>query len=302
MVLAHKRTRQRAHRLPAVWRGMLWMVASGIVFSFLNSVLRWLSMNLDVYQTQFLRYSLGIAVMLPFLFRAGWRAYIPQDIKGQFWRGAVHTLALIVWFTALPHVTMADLTAISFTGPIFIMIGAAWFLGEKMRLDRWIAALVGFSGVVVVVAPHLQGGGGLYTLLMLASAPMFAVSFLITKTLTRSERSSVIVLWQSIAIALFSLPMGLLNWSNPTWYQWLGFLLSGVLGSVGHYMVARGIRVTDVSATQSLRFLDLIWASLVGWLVFADIPSKTTVLGAIVILCSTIWIARRERTTAQSIA
>ncbi|MSQ56672.1 MAG: DMT family transporter [Limnohabitans sp.] len=301
MMLAHKRTSRRAHRLPAVWRGMLWMVVSGIVFSFLNAVLRSLSMNLDVYQTQFLRYSMGIVAMMPFLFSEGWRAYIPKDIKGQFWRGSVHTLALIVWFTALPHVTMADLTAIGFTGPIFIMIGAVWFLGEKMRLDRWVAALVGFAGVVVVVAPHLQGGGGLYTLLMLASAPMFAVSFLIIKTLTHLERTSVIVLWQSIAIALFSLPLGLLNWSNPSLYQWLGFLLSGILGSTGHYMLTRGIRATDVSATQSSRFLDLIWASLVGWLVFSDIPSQTTVLGAIVILCSTIWIARRERTTAQSI-
>ena len=103
MVLVHKRTRQRAHRLPAVWRGMLWMVASGIIFSFLNSVLRWLSMNLDVYQTQFLRYSLGIVVMLPFLFRAGWPPTYRKTSRGNF--GEVPFTRLHSSF-GLPHCRM----------------------------------------------------------------------------------------------------------------------------------------------------------------------------------------------------
>jgi drug/metabolite transporter (DMT)-like permease len=186
------------------------------------------------------------------------------------------------------------MTAIGFTGPIFIMLGAAWFLGEPMRKDRWIAAGIGFAGVMVVVLPKLTGTGGWYNLVMLASSPIFAASFLITKHLTRTEKPGVIVMWQSITVTLFSLPLALMNWQTPTLWQWSGFMVAGVLGTLGHYSLTRAFSIADISATQSLRFLDLVWASLMGWLVFGDVPSQWTWLGAAVILVSTVWIARRE--------
>jgi drug/metabolite transporter (DMT)-like permease len=273
---------------------MLWMALGGILFSLLNTIARTISMQMDPYEAQFLRYFCGLLIMLPLLWREGWAAYKPVDVKGQFWRGAVHTLGLILWFTALPQIPLADMTAIGFTGPIFIMLGAAWFLGEPMHRDRWIAALIGFAGVLVVVLPKMTGTGGWYNLVMLASSPVFAASFLITKALTRYEKPGVIVLWQSITVSIFSIPMALMHWQNPTLWQWVGFFVAGVLGTAGHYSLTRAFHTADISATQSLRFLDLIWASLLGWLVFSDVPSHSTWLGALVILLSTVWIARRE--------
>lgn len=290
----HRRTRRQLQRWPAPVRGMLWMVAGGLCFSFLNTLARVLSQQLDVYQAQFLRYLLGLIVMLPLLWRHGLQAYRPVNVAGQFWRGAVHTLGLILWFTALPRIPLADMTAIGFTGPIFIMIGAAWFLGEPMRRDRWVAALIGFAGVLVVVLPKMTGAGGWYNLVMLASSPVFAASFLITKALTRYEKPGVIVLWQALTVTVLSLPMALPHWQQPSAAQWAGFAITGVLGSLGHYCLTRAFHTADISATQSLRFLDLVWASLLGWLVFADVPSSSTWAGALVILLSTVWIARRE--------
>ena len=94
--------------------------------------------------------------------------------------------------------------------------------------------------------------------------------------------------------ALFGLPLAMVGWQPPTLVQWGSFLVAGVLGSVGHYCLTRGFRAADISATQSLRFLDLVWATLLGWLVFSDVPRTTTLLGALVIMLSTLWIARRE--------
>jgi len=273
---------------------MVWMVLGGLLFSVLNTIARDLTLHLDVYQSQFLRYLFGLLVILPWVLRDGWRAYMPVNMAGQFWRGGVHTLGLVLWFTALPKISLADMTAIGFTGPIFIMIGAAWFLGEPMRKDRWIAAIIGFAGVMVVVLPKMSGDGGWYNLVMLASAPVFAASFLITKALTRYEKPGVIVLWQAITVTVLSLPMALPNWQMPTPMQWLGFAATGVLGTLAHYCLTRAFALADISATQSLRFLDLVWASLLGWLVFGDVPSQSTWLGAFVILWATVWIARRE--------
>ncbi len=293
-LLAHHRSRRSFAAWPAAVRGMVWMVAGGLLFSLLNTIARELTLHLDVYQSQFLRYLFGLLVILPWVFRAGWRTYMPVHMAGQFWRGGVHTLGLILWFTALPQIPLADMTAIGFTGPIFIMIGAAWFLGEPMRRDRWIAALIGFAGVLVVVLPKMSGAGGWYNLVMLASAPVFAASFLITKALTRYEKPGVIVLWQALTVSVLSLPMALPHWQMPTPLQWLGFAATGVLGSLAHYCLTRAFALADISATQSLRFLDLVWASVLGWLVFGDVPSQSTWLGAFVILWATVWIARRE--------
>ena len=281
------------HANPAL-RGMLWSLAAGALFSVLNATMRMLTIELDPMVTQFLRYLFGLAVMLPLVLRSGLAAYRTRGIGGQLWRGVVHTVGLLMWFSALPHVPLADMTAIGFTGPIFIMLGAALVLGEKMYVSRWVAAGIGLAGVMIVVGPRLTGAGGYYNLVMLASAPVFAASFLITKALTRHDSPEVIVVWQSLTVALFTLPFALLNWVWPTPVQWGLFVLCGVLGSAGHWCLTKSFAVADISATQSTKFVDLVWASLLGYLMFADVPSRSTLIGGGVILASTFWIAHRE--------
>lgn len=284
----------RVSRLDPTARALIWSAASGLLFVLLNTLMRGLSLALDPFQTQFLRYLMGIAVMLPLVLRSGLLAYKPTNAKGHFTRGFVHTIGLCIWFTAIPHISIADTTAIGFTGPIFIMLGAVLVFKEPMRWERWVAAALGFGGVLIVVAPKMTGEGGLYNLVMLASSPVFAASFLMTKALTRYERSEVIVLWQAISVTLFSLPLALLHWQWPSAGQWLLFLLCGVLGSAGHYCLTSSYAAADISASQSVKFLDLVWATLIGWIVFSDAPSQATLIGGTVICASTLWIARRE--------
>ena len=286
----HART---AHWSPPV-RALLWSAASGVLFCVLNATMRGLAQQLDPMQTQFLRYLFGLLVMLPLVLRGRLAAWRPRNMGGQFARGAVHTVGLVLWFLALPHIPLADTTAIGFTGPLFIMMGAWLFLREPMRWERWLATALGFAGVLIVVGPRLSGSGGGYHVLMLASAPVFAASFLITKMLTRTETAGVIVVWQALTVTLFSLPMALLTWQPPGALQWLGFAFCGLLGSAGHYCLTRSFHAADISATQSVKFLDLIWASLLGWLMFAELPTQTTLLGGAVISAATLWLARRE--------
>ncbi len=286
----HART---AHLSP-VTRALLWSIGAGFFFSGVNGIARMLSQHLHPMQAQFLRYLFGVAVMLPLVWRFGLRAYRPKRISGQFLRGAVHTAGLVMWFIALPRIPLADMTAIGFTGPIFIMVGAWLFLGEPMRWERWAATGIGFVGMLVVLGPTFSGSSGWWHLLMLASAPVFAASYLLTKALTRVESTEVIVFWQALTVMLFSLPLALPVWGPPTALQWAGFALCGLLGSLGHYCLTRSYRYADISATQSVKFLDLVWASLLGLLLFADWPSASTLLGGALISVATLWLARRE--------
>jgi drug/metabolite transporter (DMT)-like permease len=274
---------------------MGFMALAGLLFCLLNTIARSLAQDLDPFQTQFLRYLAGLIVLLPFMARTGLAAWRPHNLQGQGWRGVVHTAGLLMWFWALPHVPLADMTAIGFTGPIFIMAGAVLFLGEPMVRARWIAAGFGFIGVGIVVAPQFTGtGGGAWTLVMLCSAPLFAASFLITKALTRRDRPEVIVAWQAITVSVFTLPFALAGWTWPTAGQWGWFLLTGLLGSAGHWCLTEAFRLTDMSATQPVKFIDMVWASFLGWVVFSEVPATTTFAGAAVIFAATTWIARRE--------
>ncbi|MDB5856923.1 MAG: putative transporter [Ramlibacter sp.] len=285
---------RRASRLHSSVRALLWSVTAGLLFVVLNSFMRGLALQLDPFQVQFLRYLMGVLVMLPFMLRAGLGRFRPRSIGGQFVRGALHTGGLALWFLAIPHITLADTTAIAFTTPIFIMLGAVLLFKEAMRWERWVAAAIGFAGVLIVVAPKLTGQAGLYSLVMLASAPVFAASFLVTKALTRYERPEVIVAWQAISVTACSLPMALLHWAMPAPGQWLVFAFCGLLGSCAHYCLTRSYAAADISATQSVKFLDLVWATLIGWVAFGDAPSRSTLVGGAVISASTLWIARRE--------
>lgn len=293
--------RTRLRRRAAGWgpttRGLLWTVAAGLFFTLLNALMRALAQAVEPMQSQFLRYAMGLLVLLPWVLWQGPRQYRPKSISGQFWRGGFHAAGLVLWFLALPRIPLADMTAIGFTTPLFIMIGARVFFGEPMRWERWLATGIGFAGVLIVVGPRLGLGGSgaeLWHLVMLASAPLFAGSFLLTKALTRHETAGVILLWQSITVTLFSLPLAIVYWGPLTPLQWLGFLACGLLGSAGHYCVNRGLAAADISATQSAKFLDLVWSAFFGFAFFGDIPTETTLLGGTVIAAATLWVARRE--------
>jgi drug/metabolite transporter (DMT)-like permease len=291
--VVHRRT---AH-LPPTVQGLLWSALSVTVFSGLNAIARVLAQGLDSYQVQFLRYAMGLVVMLPFVWHHGVASYRPQTLHGHLARGALHTIGLTLWFLALPRIPLADTTAIGFTAPLFVMLGAWIFFKEQMRWERWLATLLGFVGVMIVVLPEVSlgaGGPGLYHLVMLASAPVFAASYLLTKTLTRHESTGTILLWQQIVIAGLSLPLAVGVWQALSASQWAGFLLCGVLGTLGHYALTRSIQVTDISSTQSVKFIELIWAALLGWVVFADLPTLHTLAGGLLIAAATIWVTRRE--------
>ncbi|OFZ90906.1 MAG: hypothetical protein A2W21_07165 [Betaproteobacteria bacterium RBG_16_66_20] len=266
----------------------------------LNAAMKKLAHELDPWLVGFLRYLLGATVILAPALRRGVRELWPKAPKLQLVRGLFHTGGMMLWFAALPLVTLAELTAIAFSVPLFICLGAVPFLNERMSGARWAAVLVGFAGVLLVVDP-LAGGGlaGISTgiLLMLASAPVFAGSFLIAKVLTRHERSDVMVLWQHLLVSLLLAPFALLSWMPPSAGQWALLVVCGFLGAGGHYCMTCAFRVADISAVQSVRFLELVWAALLGFFMFGTIPAGWTLAGGVVILASTLWLARSESRT-----
>ncbi len=287
---------RRAEALGPTTRGILWMVLCGLSFAVLNALTRVITADLHPWQTQFLRYGFGGLVILPFLLRSGVHLLQTKNLPLQIGRNLVHTVASGLWFLALPLVPLAEITAISFTGPIFMTIGAMLFFGETVRARRWIAITLGFAGILIVLYPKLQLGisASSASLLLLVAAPVSACSYLIAKVLMRQDQPETIVLWQALLVSLFTLPFALWFWKPVADMHLALFVLAGILGSTGHYALNRSIKAADISATQPARFLELVWASALGALIWGDVPPVWTFVGAMVIFGSTTYIARRE--------
>ncbi len=281
---------------------MLWMVAAGVLFIVLNTIMKRLASQFDPWMVGLLRYAIGAAVIAAPALRLGARTLWPRAPRLQFVRGLFHAGGMMLWFAALPSVGLTELTAIAFSGPIFICLGAVLFLGERMTGARWAAVLVGFGGVLLVVKPWAGGGfAGVSPgiLLMLASAPVFAGSYLVAKALAGRERSEVIVLWQHLWVVALLAPLALPRWTPPDALQWTLLVVCGFFGAGGHYCMMRAFRVADISAVQTVKFLELVWAVILGFLVFGSVPAGATVLGGAVILASTLLLARHESRTVR---
>jgi drug/metabolite transporter (DMT)-like permease len=131
-------------------------------------------------------------------------------------------------------------------------------------------------------------------LLLIAAAPVSAASYLLAKVLMRYDAPQTIVFWQAALVSLFTLPAAIFFWLPMTNQHLALFVLVGVLGSAGHYAFNRSLKAADVSAAQPARFLELVWASTLGFLIWGDVPPIWTFAGALVIFASTTYIAQRE--------
>jgi drug/metabolite transporter (DMT)-like permease len=279
---------------PGNLRGIILVAISGVLFAGLNVATFYPAKELNSYMMAFCRYLFGALFLLPIFLRRGLVTPFRTNRLGMHAvRGALHSGGMQLWFVALPLVTLADLTALGFAGPIFITIGAALFLGEDVRLRRWMAVLVGFAGAMLIVRPgftELSIG----VLAALASTPLFSASNLMAKSLAHTDNADTIVLWQSIFIVLCAAPFAIAFWQTPSWEHVGWFVLAGLFGTVGHLVMQFGYQMAEISAVQPIGFLSLIWNTLFGFMLFSQQPSTWTFVGAAVIFASAMYISHRE--------
>jgi drug/metabolite transporter (DMT)-like permease len=280
--------------LPPNLRGILWVGLSGILFALLNVFTLIPAQHLNPYVMAFLRYLFGAMFLLPIVFRLGlYRSLHTQRLGLHVTRGAIHTAGMVLWFIALPLTTLAEITALGFTGPIFVTIGAALFLREDVRMRRWMAVFVGFIGAMIIIRPGFSALH-LGVLCILISTPIFSASNLISKALASTDSANTIVIWQNIVIVICAFPIALWFWQTPDWGDIVWFLAAGLAGTLGHLCQQRGYQLADITLLQPIGFLSLIWNTMLGYFLFFQSPDVWTFVGAAVIFASAMYISHRE--------
>ncbi|MBL6613976.1 MAG: DMT family transporter [Reyranella sp.] len=275
-------------------RGILWVALSGVVFALLNVFTLIPAQHLNSIVMAFLRYLFGAMFLLPIVLRLGlYRSLRTNRLGLHVSRGAIHTVGMMLWFVALPLTTLAEITALGFTGPIFVTIGAALFLREDVRLRRWLAVIVGFIGAMIIIRPGFSALH-LGVICVLISTPIFSASNLISKALARTDSANTIVIWQNLVIVICAAPLAIWFWQTPAWTDLLWFLAAGLCGTVGHICQQRGYQLADITLLQPIGFLSLIWNTLLGYFLFFQTPDAWTFVGAAVIFGSAMYISHRE--------
>jgi len=274
-------------------QGILWMLLTNLMFACVTGVIRYLGSDMPAIEGAFIRYGIGTLMIAPIILR-NWTG-LPERKTLQLYigRSLIHGVAVILWFFAMARVPMAEVTALGYVAPIFVTIGAAMFLGERLHLRRIIGVVAGFVGAMVIIRPGFEEVN-LGQLAQLSAAPLFAASFIIAKKLTAREDPSMIVGLLSVGCTLTLLPGAILQWRPPTVAEvgWLS--LSALLATFGHYALTKAFAAAPITVTQPLSFLQLVWATAMGVMLFSEPIDPFVVLGSVIVITAATYISHRE--------
>lgn len=268
-------------------------MVAGALFVGVTGIVRHLGSDMNAVQSAFIRYVFGTLLFVPIYLDLLKRRSYPRQIGWHVLRGVVHGIGVMLWFYAMARIPIAEVTAIGFSAPIFVTLGAAVFLGERLHARRITAVLIGFAGAVVILRPGfatIQAGA----LAQLAAAPLFAISMIVAKQLSRTETSAAIVAYLSVFVALVLAPPALMVWRTPTLEETFWLFMTAVVATAGHYALTLSFKYADLTVLQPFTFLQLVWATLLGYYVFSETPDAFTWAGGILIVASASYIAHRE--------
>jgi drug/metabolite transporter (DMT)-like permease len=282
--------------LPALSRpveGALWMLGSVVAFTVLNLVIRIASAELHPFQIVFFRCLFSLAFMLPWIAHTGLEGLRTRRSGLYLSRSLTSLVAMMTWFTSLSLMSLGTAVTLGFTIPLFCTIGAALFLGEKVRARRWSATLVGFLGVLIVIRPTPDSISPA-AMLALVSAAFSAASALQVKSLSRTEPTTAMVTYMALFMTPMSLVPALFVWQWPSWSMLALMVLGGALATIGQLAITRSFHLAEASALMPLDYTKLPVAALLGWLYFGEVLDAWTWAGAAVIAASTLYITHRE--------
>jgi drug/metabolite transporter (DMT)-like permease len=280
-------------------RGMGWMVLSGMCFTGVMASVRHVGPDLPSAVSATVRYAMGIVFLAPLLMRAGFRFPTGWLLFLHIVRGTFHGLGVLLWFYAMARIPMAEVTAIGYTTPIFMTIGAVLMFGEQIQLRRIGAVMAGLAGVYLILRPGFETlSSG--QLAQLASTPLFAIAMLMVKRLTQVDRPAMIIIMLNFVCLAVLAPVAAANWQTPSAMQVAWLAAATVGATAGHYCLTRSYGIADITVVQPVTFLQLVWTSAFGFLLFAETPSVWVFAGGGLILAASTYIAHRERKLARA--
>lgn len=278
--------------------GIFLMIAATMLLTSMSTMVRSISEELDPLLIAFFRNLFGLGMILPILLRNGLRPLKTQHMGLMALRGVLNAAAMIIYFVALGMLPLAEISALSFTTPLFVALLVVPILGERLGPRRIASLIIGFTGALIIIRPGLEivEFGAILTL---ASAAIWAGAVIVIKYLARTDSPETITMYGLAFLAVFTFPPALFVWRWPTPEEYLWLTAIAAAGTLGQLLFAYSLKIADASLVTPFDFTKLIWASLLGFLIFSEIPTLWTWLGGIIIFASASYVTYRESQDAR---
>ena len=273
--------------------GIFWMFVTGLCFVAVTALVKHMGSRVPPAEAAFLRYLLGLIFLLPMLKDLREVRLTPRQWKLFGMRGIFHAGAVILWFYAMTRIPIAEVTAMNYLSPVYVTIGAAIFLGEKLAMRRIVAILIALFGAAIILRPGFREVSSGH-LAMLVTAIVFAGSYLTAKIMAGEVKPTVVVAMLSIFVPIGLAPFAIAVWVTPSLNDLMLLFCVASFATAGHYTMTLAFAAAPVTVTQPITFLQLVWAVLLGAIVFGEPVDIWVVFGGVVILASVTFITWRE--------
>ncbi|WP_368345954.1 DMT family transporter [Pelagovum sp. HNIBRBA483] len=278
--------------------GMFWMLVAGLNFVAVTALVKAIVSDVPAAQAAFIRYALGLLFIVPMIRAMRGTRVTARAFRVFVSRGLFHAFAVILWFFAMARIPIAEVTALNYLNPVYVTVVAALFLGEGIAARRLLAVAAAFIGALVVLRPglrELEAGH----IAMLGTAVLFAGSYLLAKRLSAEFSAAVIVGYLSMIVTVILFPFAWAVWVTPSWHDLGGLFLVALFATAGHYTMTLAFAAAPLSVTQPVTFLQLVWASLLGWLIFDEGLDPFVIFGGGLIVAAVSFITWREAVSAR---
>ena len=284
--------------IPNIARGAGFQVFALIILgtltlSGMHALVRFVSHEIDPFEIAFFRNLCGFIIFIPWLVRNGIGVLRTDRFGMHLLRGSINACSMSCWFWGLSMTPLAQATALISTMPIFVALGASLYLGEKVGLARWGAVVLGLGGTLVIVGAGVAKLDLGFVLIM--GSCLFATgSRIFAKELSDSDGAATIVAWVTIVMTPITLVPALFVWTWPDLNSLIWLVAIGVLGTTSHVCIIQSYKWLDVSLVEPFLFLRLLWAAVIGFLLFHEIPTLNTWIGGAIVGVAIVSLALYE--------
>jgi len=278
---------------PGYAKGAVWAILTAFV-SIMNDVItRQVGSRLDGIEIGFFRFFFSMLTVLPFMLYQGKAAFMTKNPSLHFWRAVIGTTALALYIYGVILLPLAEVTTFSFTQPLFLMPLALFFLKEKVSRNRWLAALFGFLGIVIMIQPGSQDFNWLVFIPM-GSALLFACLDLLAKKMIASENTLTMLFYFALGTSIVAFFPALSVWKTPNLQEFFWLLLLGVGANLIQVCLFRAFSATDASSLAPFRYVEFVFASFFGYFLYSEELTYKTLIGAAIIVGSTLYLSYFE--------
>jgi drug/metabolite transporter (DMT)-like permease len=270
------------------------MLASAVTFTVMTMLIKFLGADYPASLQAFYRQLFGLAVMVPIIWRDPMGTFRTTRPGILLFRSLAGTLGMILSFYAYQMMPLADANALSFTRTLWLVPLAAFVLKEPVGPRRVGATIVGFVGALLMLQPAAQGEMGAPAAAALTSALLFALTVTGMKFMTRDHTTTTLMAWSAVLGFVLTIPPALFVWRWPSWPDLMLLAAMGVLGTITQACYIKGMAEGDAGVMAPVDYTRLVFAIIFGYVFFADIPNSLTLLGAAIIIASTLYITVRE--------